>query len=319
MLKNIFFFASLAVGLSAASTNVGVRRGQIKNLVTFGDSYSDVGTPADGGLAWPSYAAQDGGFNLYPFAKSGATCSNNITSRPFPSLYESQLPAYLAERANGTLELNEDETAYTLWIGTNDVGTNGLLTGHGAPGVSVVDTTACAVSWVQTMYNAGARNFLFQNMIPLELTVLYSVDTYYNHYWTLERNSTAWNIAMAEVTKAGNAISYLMLQQLATTLPGAHIGYFNSSALFLDMYHNPSQYLNGTAPLNVTGAVKSCVYAEYESTANTGVCTIANGTARDSFLWYDELHPSEQADRIVGREVAAVLKGTSQNYTTWFS
>jgi hypothetical protein len=115
-------------------------------------------------------------------------------------------------------------------------------------------------------------------------------------------------------------------------------GYFNSSALFLDMYYNPSQYLNGTAPLNVTGAVKSCIYSEYESTADTGICTIANGTARDSFLWYDELHPSEQvsctdqlciqylyllfcsqADRIVGREVAAVLKGISHNYTTWFS
>jgi phospholipase/lecithinase/hemolysin len=174
MLKTLLVSVFL-VGLStdSASASFGVKRGQIKNLVTFGDSYSDVGSPADGGLAWPSYAVQDGGFNLYPFAKSGATCSNNITYRPFPSLYESQLPAYFAERANGTLRLNEDETAYTLWIGTNDVGTNGLLTGHGAPGVSVVDTTACAVSWVQTMYNAGARNFLFQSVCSMTFAQAY--------------------------------------------------------------------------------------------------------------------------------------------------
>ena len=113
---------------------------------------------------WPVFAAEDGGFTLFPFAKSGATCSNNLTDRPFPSVFESQLPTYFAEVANGTLKLDPAETIYTLWIGTNDVGANALLTGGQAPGVTIVDTVSCAVNWVKVLYESGARNFIFQNV-----------------------------------------------------------------------------------------------------------------------------------------------------------
>ena len=129
---------------------------------------------------WPIFAAEDGGFALYPFAKAGATCSNNITSRPFPSVFESQLPTYFAEVANGTLELDPAETMYTLWIGTNDVGYLGLLTGKQAPGVTVVDTVACAVTWVKVLYAAGARNFIFQNVShSIQMHSINASDTYY--------------------------------------------------------------------------------------------------------------------------------------------
>ena len=51
------------------------------------------------------------------------------------------------------------------------------------------------------------------------------------------------------------------------------------------MYNNPADYLNGTAPLNVTGAVHSCVFEEGESTSDPGDCTTVEGTDRDSYLW----------------------------------
>ena len=142
----------------------GPRPGQIKNLITFGDSYSDINLPGDNGTAWPLYAAFYGNFKLFPFARAGATCSNNLTFRPFPSIFESQLPLFFQERSNGSLSIRQDETMYTLWIGTNDVGSNALLTGSQPDGVSVVDTTACAVNWIKTLYDAGGRNFVFQNV-----------------------------------------------------------------------------------------------------------------------------------------------------------
>lgn len=163
-------FLLLLLSLAAPSpahadvSKVGPKAGQIRNLVTFGDSYSDVGSPADGGVAWPTYAAGYGHFNLFPFAKSGATCSNNLTNRPFPSVFESQLPLYFSEVANGTLKLNPDETIYTLWIGTNDVGRASLLTGDQMLGITIVDTVSCAVNWVKALYDKGARNFVFQNV-----------------------------------------------------------------------------------------------------------------------------------------------------------
>ncbi|KAI0770406.1 GDSL lipase/esterase [Fomes fomentarius] len=298
---------------------VGIRPGQIKNLVTFGDSYTDVDGHADGGIMWPVFAAEDGNFNLFPFAKSGATCSNNLTTRPFPSVFESQLPLYFTEKANGSLKLKPEETIYTLWIGTNDVGVSALLTGSQTPGVTIVDTVACAVNWVKVLYASGARNFIFQNMIPLEFVPLYAADSYPNRYWTAQRNTTEWSVFMKELTTSGNAIAKLMLQALAPKLHGAHLALFDSHSLFTDMINHPQLYLNGTAPLNVTGAVHACVFKEGESTGDTGECTDAVGTDQDSFLWFDELHPSVQAERVVAQAISDVVHRRTEKWTTWLS
>ncbi|KAI0077356.1 carbohydrate esterase family 16 protein [Panus rudis PR-1116 ss-1] len=294
---------------------VGPSPNQIKNLVTFGDSYTDTVATGDGGVAWPDYAAGYSHTKLFPFAKSGATCSNNLTFRAVPSIREGQLPLLFQELRNGSLRLSPEETMYTLWIGTNDVGI--LLTGEQATGVTVVDTVSCAVDWVSTLYANGARNFIFQNMIPLQDTILYSPNSYPNRFWDLPRNTTEWSLTMTELTTSGNEIAKLMLQDLAPKLHGAHLGLFDSHGLFTDMLNHPQNYLNGTAPLNVTGAVRSCVFE-----LNTGVveqCTIADGTDRDSFLWFDELHPSEQADRHVAREIANSIRRKDSRWITWLS
>lgn len=52
------------------------------------------------------------------------------------------------------------------------------------------------------------------------------------------------------------------------------------------MLQRPQLYLNGTAPLNTTGVIHSCVFQLNENTADPGVCTDVTGTDRDSFLWY---------------------------------
>ncbi|KAG7452340.1 carbohydrate esterase family 16 protein [Guyanagaster necrorhizus] len=287
---------------------------QVKNLVTFGDSYTDIVNVGDGGTAWPVYAAGYADLTLYPFARSGATCSNNITFRPFPSIFESQLPLYFAEKHNGSIKVNPTETLYTQWIGTNDVGVYSLLTGSND--ASLVDVVGCMVNWVRVLYEDGARNFLVQNMVPLNKVILYAPDSYPNRYFNGARNTSEWSVFMRELVLSGNSLSRAMLQALVPEVPGAHIGIFDSHGLFQDIYDNPAEYLNGTAPLNITGAVVSCVYTEG---GGSSVCTTAEGTDRDSFLWYDELHPSEQADRIVARNIGSVARGEDNRWTTWIS
>ncbi|KAJ7653185.1 GDSL lipase/acylhydrolase [Mycena polygramma] len=308
-------FASLICAIAVSGVQAaGVRPGQIKHLVTFGDSYTDIVSTGDQGTAWPVYAADYSKTTLHPFAKSGATCSNNITFRPFPPVFESQLPLYFTETSNGSLKLPADETVYTLWIGTNDVGVDSLVTGSN--NASIVDVAGCMVDWVRTLYASGARNFIMQNMIPLELTILYSPNSYPNRFWAVERNATDWSVLMREMVLAGNTLTKLMLQALAPSLPGSHIAVFDSHSLIQDMYDHPAVYLNGTAPLNVTGCWNSCI-APFGG--GDLVCTVQNGTARDSYLWADELHPSEQADRIIAREIALTLEGKKSQWSTWLN
>ena len=43
----------------------------------------------------------------------------------------------------------------------------------------------------------------------------------------------------------------------------------------------------------------------------------ADKTDKDSFLWYDEQHPGEQADRVIAREILGVVAGDSKWATYW--
>lgn len=71
----------LSLLLATLTTAVGLVPGSIKNLVTFGDSYTDIINTGDNGTAWPVYAAGYGHFNLHSFAISGATCDQRLTPR----------------------------------------------------------------------------------------------------------------------------------------------------------------------------------------------------------------------------------------------
>ena len=62
-------------------------------------------------------------------------------------------------------------------------------------------------------------------------------------------------------------------------------GVFDSYSFFTDMLNNPAQYLNGTAPPNITGAIHSCVFALNEDTSDSGNCTTVTGAAADSYFW----------------------------------
>jgi phospholipase/lecithinase/hemolysin len=68
------------------------------------------------------------------------------------------------------------------------------------------------------------------------------------------------------------------------------------------MYQKPGPHFNGTEPANATGSVLTC--------AKDGKCV--QSASPDSYLWWDELHPSEQASRVVAKEFVKLVSGTSQ-------
>lgn len=111
------------------------------------------------------------------------------------------------------------------------------------------------------------------------------------------------------------SVSLSFLQTITDEL----LGLFDSHGLFSDMIAHPQNYLNGTAPLNVTGAVDACVYPLNAGPDAVPECTVATSTDKDSFLWFDELHPSEQADRVVARNMANAISRKSEKWITWFS
>ncbi|WPB01764.1 uncharacterized protein RHO25_006396 [Cercospora beticola] len=324
------------------------------SLVTFGDSYTDdsrlsylgqtngslppVGyanpanyNSASGGRPWPQYVAQYSDIHLYNYAVSGAVCSNDITPRTyrpgilFPSVEEYEVPAFIADseyvEPNGDkFMINPpDETVYSIWIGTNDLGNKGFLTDQQVRGTNIVNYTDCVFDALKQLYDQGGRYFVLQNIAPLNLAPVYALpedegvagkDKYWLADWPLD-NQTAMSYRMLEQVVTVNAIFECQtpfVKRISREFEDARFAIFDMHALISDIYYNPALYLNGTAPLNVRGFDNQC-------NSTGGDCVRSDSP--DSFLWYDALHPSEQADRVFAREFVEVVKGTSRWARYW--
>lgn len=158
----IFIQLLMVVGTTVAETfvtpAVDSKAFTFKNLVVFGDSYSDEsrlsffqnhgGSPpppglllppsnntASGGFTWDRLVANSTGAELFDYAVSGAVISNQLTPRflssingDFPGVLDYEIPAFLADIAfvnesTGTNTLytdrKSDNTVYAL-VSRND-------------------------------------------------------------------------------------------------------------------------------------------------------------------------------------------------------
>ncbi|KAF2201481.1 hypothetical protein GQ43DRAFT_371359 [Delitschia confertaspora ATCC 74209] len=324
-----------------------------KSIVTFGDSYTDenrlgyfgghngqappVGweqpmglKTATGGLSWPRYASIYTSKPLHNYAVSGAVCSNQVTPRtwssinaPFPDIAGYELPAYIADSKfrypNGTkfIKNSPSESVYAIWIGTNDVGNDAFLTDSQVKGKTLKDFADCVYSTIDGLYKNGGRYFVLLNLAPLQLLPQYAVPEkggleatkYFPDKAGKNATEISWRMYETVVT-VNEVFKYRTPVEVEVDerWRGAKVANLDVNGLMTDIYNHPASYLNGTAPLNVTG--------------NSYVCDAAGNNCtddpnRDAYLWYDELHPSEQAERVVAKEFVNLLKGESKWATYW--
>lgn len=215
-------------------------------------------------------------------------------------MIEYEIPAFLADRnttRNGTDQtyfataLSATNAVYSLWIGTNDLGVGAFLTDSQILGNTLTDYTECVFRVFDELYAAGGRVFVLFNNAPLQLAPLYANESIGgvgdNQYWNPKpENHTEIAETMREYVTSTNTIFKYQTPfdvLIADRYPGANFAIFNVYDLLYDIFENPTEYLNGTQPANVTG---------YEHHCSTSGCTLMyNGTSSDSFMFYDELHP----------------------------
>ncbi|KAI9660217.1 MAG: hypothetical protein M1831_003524 [Alyxoria varia] len=330
---------------------------QFKNLIVFGDSYSDenqfqyfvthkgshppVGTllpeshaTADGGRVWPRYVVQytNHTTNLHNYASAGACCSNKITPRylpltnsPFPDLDSYEVPRFLADKRKNTNiatggplftpALSESNAVYTFFTGGNDIGVDAFFTDSQLPGKIPSDYIDCVFAQMDRVYEAGARYFVIVNLPPFQLAPLYANRS----AGGVEETPKFWPGKPGNLTAIGRKMEGFvdMLNtvyeyrtpyetQVACRYPGAKVTLFDINKLFLDIYTQPTKYLNGTTPPNVHKFINHC-----NDPKNPQDCKRQPGDP-DSYFWFDELHPSEQVERVVAREFTEILGGKSR-------
>ncbi|KAI0975551.1 carbohydrate esterase family 16 protein [Xylaria arbuscula] len=206
MLSHVLLLAGLAAGIN------GYVGSKVKNLIIFGDSYTDEGrlslfinsggvapppgtfiphanVTAAGSYSWPYYASQKLGATTYNYAVSGAVCSNEIVYRildqingPFPSVIDYEVPALKADieyaRTTHNTTFHQDRTpdnsVYALWIGTNDLGNGGFLLNQQIKGKTITDYFDCVWSLFDEVYSTGGRRFVLFTQAPLDHSPLYA-------------------------------------------------------------------------------------------------------------------------------------------------
>ncbi|KAJ5492633.1 hypothetical protein N7539_001379 [Penicillium diatomitis] len=306
----------------------------IPPVVIFGDSYTDqrvyqyrpnsngiVAVPGNvtstGGRVWPEYVHQYSGATVYDYAVSGAVCDSVFASSPRNGVKQAQIPAFLADqdyfRSRDPKQVlrSNHEAVYAIWIGTNDIGNGVFFTDSQPAGLPLSSYVDCVFEQLDRLHAVGARRFVLMNIAPLELTPQYATPENGGlarpRYWP---EKTQYNSNLTQISEKMRQYSTLVNDIYKFQIPyelkihrrykGSHFALFDVHSLMSDIWHNPSAYLNGSAPLNVTGMAADTPSKDW-----------------DSYLWYDELHPSEQTDRVIAREFVDVLTGKSKWTTYW--
>lgn len=282
------------------ATGSALYGGQIDAIYAFGDSLSDVGNAfLAAGVPNPPYvnhqftngnvwvqdlAASLGLPALTPSLAAGndyAAGSAQSGTTVFNTAGAADLPAQLA--AFQTAHPSADPNAlYTLWIGSNDVSAIPLTATPTQVQSDLAAITTNIDGAVETLAASGAKNFLIVDVPDLGKTPA-----------ALALGSTA---AMAESTISG-ALDYSFLIPSLASIPGAG----SLSLKVLDTYSlvdtitlNPSVY-------GFSDVTDPCLTGSVNYTGGT-VCGTPN-----TFLFWDEIHPTAAADQIVSSAALAVV------------
>lgn len=298
-----------------SEAGAGLRK--LENLVTFGDSWTDSGrmsyfisnkgaappaglpvaenkVTASGGLAWGQFVARATGATYYNYAVGGATVSNKIVSRyfdqigqPFPSVLEYQIPAFDADIASGKLYNNRaaDNTLYAIWIGSNDLGENAMLTDDNVPGTTLTSFVEGVWAVIDRIHATGGRHFVLLNVAPLELAPRYKASFPGPNKPTAKAAAEIENKTRQYASSVNTMFDYGVPFQLLIQKrwPSATVTVFDTNRLMRDVFNEPENYLK--APANVASIYN--VWDPVSGLHNKSTLPLA------SFMWYDPLHPSE--------------------------
>ncbi|KIV95946.1 hypothetical protein PV10_03537 [Exophiala mesophila] len=300
----------------------------------------------NGGRSWTSYVTQyvaesgTGSLELYNYAISGAVCSSNIVNIQFPGLdftmpgvLDFEIPTFEADikaTIPGTNDpffdppLDRDSAVYSIWIGHNDLGNNGFLEAKQTPGHTVTDYINCVYESLDALYKLGGRFFVIGSLLPLELTPLYANETLNGlespDLWP-EKSELDSTVVANNILSLTNTVNTVFKYQtpyelkIANRYPGAHFAVFDGNSVIRDIYQNPDDFFNGTAPPNIQVPAAECTFDDFGMT----VCEPTGDAIGnlDGFMWFDNVHATEQTHRVLAREFVKVLDGES-TYTQYY-
>ncbi|KAF8867364.1 hypothetical protein BDZ45DRAFT_577131 [Acephala macrosclerotiorum] len=291
----------------------------IKHAFIFGDSYTTTGfntsltqpTPTNplGNPTYPGYTAANGpnwvdfltvkynASNLltYNLAYGGATIDSSLVAPYLPTVSSVAdqvenlwFPAYASKPSSAPW--TSQDTLFAIFDGINDVGNS---YSKGVPATTTLNGAIFAVyqGLVDQLYYAGARNFAFLNVPPVDRSPL-----------TLANSAAEQATEKADIA-AWNAAVISMAKSLKTEKPDVNVFTVDSNKYFTQVLDNPKSYPQ-TADIKNTTAY--CTAYE-NGTPQPNTFNASCGIPVNQYFWLNSLHPTYPMQDVLAEAVADQL------------
>ncbi|KAK8115978.1 hypothetical protein PG984_012480 [Apiospora sp. TS-2023a] len=236
----------------------------------------------------------------YNLAVGGATVDSDLVKPYKPEVLSVKqqvqdvfLPTYAASSAS--VQWTGGDSLFAFWIGINDVGNSYWQ--DDTPSLNR-QIFAVYADVVRRLYkDAGARNFLFLNVPPVDRSPL-----------TVGQGATAIEREAADIA-AFNALTAALAADLAAegkAKDKANVWTYDVDALFTEVLDRPAAYAATAGYVNTTGFC-----AAYQNgTPKQDTLDPACGVPVNEYFWLNNLHPTYPMHDVVAEQVAtALVKG----------
>ncbi|KAI7850520.1 hypothetical protein BDC45DRAFT_572766 [Circinella umbellata] len=251
----------------------------VKNLVVFGDSYSDLGNfhRWTNGPVWSENVAVAWNASLYSFAYTGSACDNDL----FPNVSAAdQMPSIRDQiEMFYNLDMNVDpsETVFAVYVGINDIQKSyqqSIGTENAVPDFK--DVALCIGQQIRNIRKVfHANRIMVFNVPPLERMPFFADNA-------IHTDKEAWGQAAEELNR--------MLQDDVVKLNKHH------HALELDLVDVHSLLSDIAADPSIFGFVDA-------SSAYLDACQGACQEEIDEFVWWDRTHLTGGAHRVIANSI----------------
>lgn len=291
----------------------------IKHAFIFGDSYTTTGfnasltqpTPTNplGNPTYPGYTAANGPnwvdyltvkYNAstlltYNLAYGGATINSALVAPYLPTvssvaeqIENEWFPAYAQKPS--TAPWTASDSLFAIFDGINDVGNSWY---KGVPATTSLNAAIFAVylGLVNELYYAGARNFAFLNVPPVDRSPLALANSAADQT-TEKADIAAWNAALMN-----------MAQTLKADKPDVNVFTVDSNKYFTQVLDNPKSYPQTAGYKNTTAY---CVAYE-NGTPSQDTFVASCGVPVIEYFWLNSLHPTSPMQEVLAQAVADQL------------
>ncbi|CAJ2505488.1 Uu.00g128820.m01.CDS01 [Anthostomella pinea] len=232
----------------------------------------------------------------YNLAYGGATVASDLVAPYLPTVLSVKqqvqtefLPGYTGSSSEASW--TGADSVFAIWIGINDVG-NSYGSGASASDALNAEIFSVYSGLVDQLYDAGARNFMFIYVPPVDRSPL-----------TVGQGASSTTVEKADIASWNARVASQAAALKSNHTADANVWTYDANKLFTDVLNNPATYPQTAGIKNTTAYCDAYMNGTDEDDTLIASC----GIPVNQYFWLNSLHPTYPIHDVVAQQVAQGL------------